>query len=120
MSDDDSKNSGNSDDFESGRKKGWEDLIFNTIERLAATPGKIKEPGAAFDWIKNLREDVQDRVKEEIAQRVAKIDWNRLARGVSKNLAENYELHIDAKLSWTPKDKETEKPASSEEVNESD
>jgi len=90
-------------------KKGWEELLFGTLEKIVATPGKLKDPQSAIDWFKGLREDLQDRIKEEIAGQVSKIDLPVLAKKVSEHLAQNYDLKIEAKFSWEPKNKENVK-----------
>jgi len=92
-------------------KKGWEELLFGTLEKIVATPGKLKDPQSAIDWFKGLREDLQDRIKEEIAGQVSKIDLPILAKKVSEHLAENYDLKVEAKFSWEKKDK---KPTNTE------
>lgn len=85
-------------------RKGWEELIFSTIEKIAATPGKFKDPGSAFEWVKTIREDVQERIREEVSQRIGKLDWNLLARKLGDHLAEKYRLRIEASIEWQPKE----------------
>jgi len=96
-------------------KKGWEELLFGTLEKIAATPGKLRDPQSAIDWFKGLREDLQDRIKQEIAGQVSKIDLPDLAKKVSQHLAENYDLKVEAKFSWEPKSKENKKSAGGED-----
>ncbi|PIR23611.1 MAG: hypothetical protein COV44_01905 [Deltaproteobacteria bacterium CG11_big_fil_rev_8_21_14_0_20_45_16] len=90
-------------------RKGWDDLLFSTIEKIAATPGKLKDPKesivTAVDWMKGLREEVVDKIKDEVANRLGKIDWNLLSEKLGDHLAENYRLKIDAKIEWEPKEK---------------
>lgn len=104
--------SDNSSDNSKGQqhsKRVWEDVLFNTFERLAAAPSRLKDPkesiSSAFDWMKGMREDIEDRIKEEVSLRVGKIDWDQLAKKVGDHMAKNYELEIDAKIRWKPKKK---------------
>lgn len=91
-------------------RRVWEDVLFNTFERLAAAPSRLKDPkeslSSAFDWMKGMREDIEDRIKEEVSLRVGKIDWDQLAKKVGDHMAKNYELEIDAKIRWKPKTKQ--------------
>jgi len=97
-------------------RKAWDELLFSTIEKIAATPGKLKDPkesfGTAVDWMKGLREEVVDKIKDEVANRLGKIDWNLLSEKLGDHLAENYRLKIDAKIEWEPKEKKAAKSPS--------
>lgn len=89
------------------KKYRWEDMIFSTFERIASTPGRLRDPkeslASAFDWVKDVREEIADRVKEEVATRVRKLDWNQMPNRVAEHLAQNFNLKIEAKLTWEPK-----------------
>lgn len=88
--------------------KGWEDLIFGTFEKIAQAPNRLKDPketmNFAFDWVKGMRGEVQERVKEEISARIGKLDFNQIAKRVADHLADNYQVKISATLSWEPKE----------------
>lgn len=100
-------------------KKGWEELLFGAIEKIAATPGKLKDPQSAMDWFKGLREDLQEKIKDELGQRIAKMDFNQLATRLGDHLAENYRLKISASVEWEPKTKRSRHSPTSKEATES-
>ncbi|TVQ78445.1 MAG: hypothetical protein EA369_06990 [Bradymonadales bacterium] len=89
------------------KKGGWEELIFTAFERVASTSSRLKDPresvSSAFDWMKGIQKDIQDRIKEEVTNRVSKIDWNIMGNRVADHLAKNYRLKLKAELEWLPK-----------------
>lgn len=103
-------------DESGGKKSAWEDLIFSTIEKIAAAPGKIKDSSVAFDWAKNMGSEIQDRIRDEIGQRVGKLDWEKLSKKVGDHLAQNYRVKISANIEWEPKNPA---PPKTEEDSES-
>ncbi len=94
---------------ENKKSAGWEDLIFSTIEKLASGSSKIKDPSAAVDWLKNLREDVIEKVKEEVSSKISMLDLSLLSKKIGDHLAENYRLKLEAKIEWEPKEKKFKK-----------
>jgi hypothetical protein len=92
-------------------KKGWEDLLFSTIEKVAGAPQMLKDPQGAIDWVKGLREDLGEKIKEEISSRISKLDLQVLGKKVGDHLAENYRLKIEAKIEWEPKKPKNETEA---------
>jgi len=93
------------------QRKSWDDLIFSTLEKIAATPGKLKDPkdsiSGAFEWVRGLREEAQDRIKEEVSARIGKLDWNQLAERVGDHLAKKYQIKVSATVEWVPKEQPT-------------
>jgi ribosome-associated toxin RatA of RatAB toxin-antitoxin module len=85
----------------------WESLLFATFEKIASAPGKLKDPkesvNSAVDWVRGMQRDVQERVKDEVGQRIAKIDWNLMGTKVADHLAKNYRLRIQAEVDFAPK-----------------
>lgn len=86
------------------RRAIWEEFLFGTIEKIASTPSRLKDPkesiSSAFDWMKGIREEIGERVKEEVSQRIGKLDFNQIANKVADHLAKNYEMKIDARVQW--------------------
>ena len=108
MATDDKNGDKNKNPQDHDRRRMWEDLLFGTIDRIAATPGKLKDPKesitSAFDWVKGIREEVGDRVKEEVSSRIGKLDFNQIASKVADHLAKNYEVKVDARVRWVKKE----------------
>lgn len=77
--------------------RGWEDLVFAAFDKLATASEKIRDPqgnvSAAVEWMKGK-----------------KVDWQRLSTAVGDHLAKNYEIEINAKVSFKPKSKGTAQP----------
>ena len=82
-------------------RKGWDDVFFGALEKMATASGKIRDPQSAFDWFKGIREDLQDKIKEEITNKISKLDFSDIAKKVGDHLAENYRLQIS--VEWKPK-----------------
>lgn len=106
---------------EEQRRKTWEELVFGAFERIAAAPGRFKDRneslGSAFDWMKGLREEIQEKIKEEISHRVGRLDWDALARKIADHLAHNYTIKVNANFEWVPKnDKVEDKPGEEMEI----
>jgi len=95
---------------DSNQRKGWDELILTAFEKIAATPGRLKDSketfSSAFDWMKGIREEIQNRIKEEISARIGKLDWDQLADKVGDHLAKNYRLEVKATVDWAHKDGE--------------
>lgn len=85
--------------------KGWNDLFFGTIEKLAQAPGKIKdskEPvSAALDVFKSIKEDVQTKMVKEFSDRVGQLDFDSLSKKAAEHIAEHFDVEI--KISLKPK-----------------
>lgn len=96
-----------SDSHERRKGSGWEDLLFSTFEKIASAPSKLKDPKdsmvSAVDWVRGFQKEVQDRVKDEVGQRLAKIDWNVMSARVADHLAKNYRMRVSAEVEWLPK-----------------
>ena len=86
---------------------GWEDLFFGALDKLAQASDRIKDPqgnvSAAFEWMKGMKSELQDRMSKEFADRVAQIDWQKFAKVVGDQLAEKYDIEIQARVSLKPK-----------------
>lgn len=97
-------------DSNSTKKRGWEDLVFSTIERIAAAPQKLRDPkesvAAAFEWMKGVKGEIQDRISEEVQKKVTEIDWDRLSREVGTHIAENFDVEITTKVRFVPRAKD--------------
>lgn len=95
---------------DSKEAKGWNDLLFNTIEKIAQAPGKIKdskEPvSAAMDVFKSIREEVQSKMVKEFSDRVGQLDFD----GLSKKAAEHIANHFDVEIKISLKPKKNKKP----------
>jgi hypothetical protein len=93
------------DEKEKSGKLNWEELVFGTIEKIAAVPSKLKDPkesaSQAVEWVKGLRDDLQERMTREIMSRIRELDWDALTRKVAEQIAENYD--VDVKISFKPK-----------------
>ena len=96
---------------EKSSKKSWEDLVFSVIEKVASAPSKMKDSKesviAAIDWMKSVKDDVQEKMAQELAQKLSEMDWENLSKKVGEHIVKNYDIHIDAKVSLTPKKKKT-------------
>lgn len=118
---DDKKNSGHAD-ADSGRR--WEDLIFGTIEKLAQAPNRLKDSketvGFAFDWVKGMRQEIQEKVREEISSRIGKLDFNQIAKKLGDHLANNYKLKVNATVQWVPKENQKKSESDTEAVEDLD
>lgn len=72
------------------KDKGWNDIIFSTIEKIAQAPGKIKdskEPVATtLELLKGLKEDLQSRV-----------DMDQFAKKIAQHIADNFDIEISLK-----------------------
>lgn len=84
-------------------RKPWEDLVVGAFERLAAAPGKLKDPAAAFDWLKGIRDDIQSKVTSELSQQLKNVDWTQIGKAMGDHLAENYDIKVTAEISLKPK-----------------
>lgn len=116
---DDPSSSDSSDSKDS--KKVWEEFLISTFDRLASFRDPKQSVSSAVDWVKGMREDVQERMKDEISKRVAQIDWDRLGQKVADHLAKNY--RVKAQFEWEPKNSNSsaeEKKASFEQSDEKD
>jgi hypothetical protein len=85
------------------------DLLFGAFEKMAQAPGKIKggaEP--ALDFVKTVRDEFQNRISEEIAQKLKTIDWDKLSRRAADHLAESYDIEVNATVRLKPKKKTNE------------
>lgn len=93
-------------DPEPKSRRVWEDLLFSALDRITTSSEKLKDPqvavGSAVEWVKSMREDLQERIKDEIGSRISKLDFNVLARKVGDHLAKNYRLKIEASVKWEP------------------
>jgi predicted transcriptional regulator len=96
-------------DESESKKSTWEDLILSTIEKIASAPSKIKDSSMTFDWAKNMGAEIQDRIRDEIGQRIGKLDWEKLSKKVGDHLAQNYRLKVSANIEWEPKKSESSK-----------
>jgi len=85
--------------------KGWNDVFFSTIEKLAQAPGRIKdskEPvSAAIDVFKSIREDVQTKMVKEFSDRLGQLDFDRLSKKAAEHIANHFDVEI--KISLKPK-----------------
>lgn len=92
-------------------KKNWDELVMGAIEKLAAAPGKLKDPkesmGQAIEWVKSVKDDIQTKIIEEVPARLSQVDWNSVGESVAKHMAENFDIKIEMKLSFTPKKKKS-------------
>jgi len=88
-------------------RRSWDDLVFAAIEKIAAAPGKLKDPKesvtAAVDWVKSVRDDVQQKVIADVSQRLKELDWEAISKKVGEHLADRYDIEISAKISLKPK-----------------
>lgn len=100
-----------SDDSKSG-KRPWEDLLYGALDKLASAPGKLKDPkesvAAALEWMKSAREDIQQRLSEDISKRISELDWESLMKSASEHIADHYDLEIKVSLK-----RKTKKPNAS-------
>ena len=92
----------------------WEDLVFGAIEKIAtAAPGKLKDPketvSTAFEWVKGVRSEVQEKIISEVSSRLTEIDWDSFRKKIGDHIAENFDINIKAKISLTPKAKTNKK-----------
>lgn len=90
-------------------KKGWDDLVIGAIEKIATAPSKLKDSkesvGQAIEWVKSVRDDIQSKIAEELPSKLAQIDWNSVGEKVATHMAENFDVKVEMKLSFTPKKK---------------
>lgn len=90
-------------------KLKWDDLVMGAIEKIAAAPSKLKDPkesvSQAFEWIRTVREDLQEKVINEVTERVREIDWDSVSKQVADQIAKNYDIEVTAKISLKPKSK---------------
>ncbi len=95
---------------EKDSKLKWDELVFGAIEKLAAAPSKLKDPKEsvvqAVEWVKGLRDDLQEKVAAEVSNKLKQLDWDSTAKKVAEHLVENYDIEVSAKLSFKPKKKE--------------
>lgn len=88
----------------------WEDLVMGTIEKIAtAAPGKLKDPketvATAFEWVKGVRSEVQERIVAEVSSRLTEIDWDSFRKKIGDHIAENFDIEVKAQISLKPKSK---------------
>jgi len=101
--------------------RGWEQLIFGAFDKLANASERFKESpnnvSAAFEWMKGMKIELQDRMSKEFSDRLAQIDWQKLSKTMGDHIAKNYDIEVTAKFSFKPKErKDTEKTHEASEV----
>jgi hypothetical protein len=93
-------------DDKSGKIK-WDDLVMGAIEKIASAPSKLKDPkesvSQAFEWMKTLRDDLQEKMMGEITKRIQELDWDSVSKKVGEHIAENFDIEVTAKVSFKPK-----------------
>ena len=97
------------DEKDKSGKLKWDELVFGTIEKLASAPSKLKDPkelgNQAFEWVKGIRDDLQEKITREVMERIRQLDWDVMAKKVAEHLAENYDVEVSGKVSFKPKTK---------------
>jgi len=104
-------------------KRPWEDLVFSIIEKLTTAPSKLKDPkesvSAAVEWVKSVRQEVQEKMVHEIKQSIIRFDWEKMGRKVMEELVQEYDIEISSKILFRPKKQRAAKKYEKTENSES-
>lgn len=107
---------------EKDSKVKWDELVFSALEKIAGAPSKLKDPKEsvtqAVEWVKGLREDLQEKVVQEISAKFPQLDWDVLSKKLAQQIVEHYDLEVTARISLKPKKKsKKEEPKHEEPVD---
>jgi hypothetical protein len=101
-----------------GGKIKWDELVFGAIEKIASAPSKLKDPKEsvtqAFEWVKTVRDDLQEKVIGDITERFRNLDWDSMSKQVAEHIVENFDIEVTAKISLKPKVGKKKKPSKQE------
>lgn len=91
----------------------WDDLVFGAIEKIVSAPSKLRDPkesvANAVEWVKTVKDDLQEKVTLEISNRLKDLDWDRMSKEVANHIAENFDIEVTARIALKPKSKAKKK-----------
>ncbi|MDB5036475.1 MAG: hypothetical protein JWQ35_3 [Bacteriovoracaceae bacterium] len=109
-------------DEKNGGKFKWDEIVFGAIEKIATAQSKFKDPkesvSQAFEWVKTIRDDIQEKITQEISEKLKYLDMESVAKKVGEHLADHYDIEVVSKISLKPKDRKKQNAPKAEKSTE--